>query len=235
MDIYEIIEKIKQRPGMYLGAEDLSYFSRFIDGYFFCLKENEYLYEKLYPLPFHEFFQSYYRIKCQETRNLSYDTMILEECGGNQKKALRYFFEILEVFKQEAHITGCSICRLSEDNIHFHQTNDRVIKRGVYTDDSWVSQPIYTNVDTLYHIAFSYGADILIPVSTDKNTFGNLFYHMAETDSPLKVFENLDQHMERCFGEVVWHPFHAADEHLLLLLNDYIFHDKKTSFTIQSI
>lgn len=228
MNTYEMLDKIKHHPGMYLGAENLSYLSRFISGYNLGLRETGYRYEQLYPLPFPELFLSYCKIKYQETRNVGYETMILDECEQNEKKALWRFFEILDEFKQNAGITNCEICELSRDNISFHLTNNHVIKKGVYRDGSWVCQPAYAGVERLYHITLSYGADLLIPVSEDENIHGNLLYNLHEDENALNIFEALNQHMDRCFGEVVWHKLEANDELLLHLINDYIFNGKKT-------
>lgn len=228
MNTYEILEKIKHRPGMYLGAENLSYLSRFISGYHWGLRETGYRYEQLYPLPFPELFVSYCKIKYQETRNVGFETMILDEYKQNEKKALWRFFEILDEFKQSAEITACEICELSKDNISFHLTDNHVIKKGVYRDGSWVLQPAYVGVERLYHITLSYGADLLIPESEDKNIHGNLLYHVHEEKSALNIFEDLNQHMERCFKETVWHKLQTNDELLLHLLNNYLFNGKKT-------
>ncbi|MDE5777334.1 MAG: hypothetical protein K2I10_02315 [Lachnospiraceae bacterium] len=83
-------------------------------------------------------------------------------------------------------------------------------------------------MDRLYHITLSSGADLLIPVSEDENIHGNLLYNLHEDENALNIFEALNQHMDRCFGEVVWHKLEANDELLLHLINDYIFNGKKT-------
>lgn len=43
-----------------------------------------------------------------------------------------------------------------------------------------------------------------------------------------EVFELLEAYMESCFGSVSWRQLELTDEEILLLLNNYYFHNGKT-------
>ncbi len=234
MDIYDIIEKIGQRPGMYLGAESITCFYQFVTGYHWALKEMGYRYEKLYPMPFYELFPSYCAMKHQTSRNIGYPNIMLEKFNQNEKKAFRYFFEVLDEFKENVRITGLNVCDLSEENISFHMTNHHVVMKGINQDGNWTTQPAYKTVKRLYHVALSYDAHLLIPVSEDENVSGTLLYHEDDSKKDaLSVFDSLQRHMERCFGEVVWHKAEASDKQTLCLLNDYFFNNKRTTISLE--
>lgn len=226
--LYDMLEKIRSRPGVYLGAESITYLYHFINGYHNALLDAGCKgYEKLYPLPFYELFPSYSVTMYQETRSINYADMILERSGGKEKNAMRHFFEVLEEFKENARITGCEVCDLDEDNQSFHLTNLRVPRKPICQDGNWSSRPPYKDVERLYHISFSYNVDLLIPVSEDEYVGGTLLYR-SEKEDPLAVFEGLGKHMKRCFGQTEWQEIQASDEQLLSLLNDYIFNNKHT-------
>lgn len=221
MDIYELLEKIRKRPGMYLGADNLTYLNLFLSGYRLGLQETEHENEKLYPLPF-ELFLSYCAMKYHETRNIGFERIFLEECDQNQKRALWRFFEVLDEFKENAQITECEVCDLSEENISFHLTNKFVVKRSIFQEGVWVDKPAYSGVTEIYHISFSYGADLLIPVSDCGYVRGELFYNPGGSEkSVLNVFKDMNEHMERCFGKTVWRKVELNDEQKLSLLNTY--------------
>lgn len=221
MDIYELLEKIRKRPGMYLGADNLTYLNLFLSGYRLGLQETKHGNKKLYPLPF-ELFLSYCAMKYHETRNIGFERIFLEKCDQNQEKALWRFFEVLDEFKENAKITECEVCDLSEENISFHLTNKFVVKRSISQEGVWVDKPAYSGVTKIYHISFSYGADLLIPVSDCGYVRGELFYNPGGSEkSVLNVFKDMNEHMERCFGKIVWRKVELNDEQKLSLLNTY--------------
>lgn len=229
MDIYEILEKIRRHPCLYLKAENLTYLNLFIDGYRLGLQETKHVNERLYPLPF-EMFTSYCAVKYHETRSIGYERMLLEECGQNQKRALWRFFEVLDEFKENVRITECEVCDLTEENIRFHLTNRYVVKTGIYQDGNWTEKPAYSGVGRMYHISFSYGADLLIPVSDCEHVRGELFYCPdREKHSHFRVFENMEEHMNRCFGNTAWRRLELNEDQQLSLLNDYFYGSGKTT------
>ena len=226
--LYAMLEKVRLRPGVYLGAESITCFYQFIAGYHMGLLDSGLeKYEQLYPLPFYEFFPSYCTVKYQETHSISYAEMFLKQCRNKERDAMRHFFEIMDEYKDNARIVGCEICELSEENMSFHLTDHHVIKKVFHENGNWISYSAYQHVQKLYHISFSFGVDLLIPVSEDKHVGGTLLYRSEKGDA-LAVFEGLEKHMKRCFGNVSWQEVRLSDEQILSLLNDYIFHDKKT-------
>lgn len=226
--LYAMLEKIRSHPGMYLGAESITYLYQFISGYQFALLDAGLeRYEQLYPLPFYAFFPSYCTVKYQETHSINYADILLKQRGNKEKDAMRYFFELLDEYKKNAKVVGCEVCELSEEHMSFHMTNHHVIKKIFHEDGSWISYPAYQNVQKLYHISLSFDVDLVIPVSEDVHVSGALLYR-SEKEDALAVFEGLEKHMKRCFGDVSWQEIQLSEEQILQLLNDYIFQDKRT-------
>lgn len=226
--IYDMLEKIRLRPGMYLGAESITCFYQFIAGYRTGLLDAGVdKYEQLYPLPFYEFFPAYCTVGYQEARRINYAEMFLKQCGNKEKEAMRLLFDIVDEYKKNARVVGCEICELSEENKTFHMTNNHVIKKGINENGNWMSIPAYSGVEKFYHLSLSFDVDILIPVSEDEHISGTLLYR-SESDGVLSVFEGLEKHMKRCFGEVSWQKVDLSDEQILQLINDYAFCDKRT-------
>lgn len=50
--IFSLIDRIRIRPGMYLGSLSLASLWHFIDGYSFALNDLDYVYDRFFPLNF---------------------------------------------------------------------------------------------------------------------------------------------------------------------------------------
>ncbi len=92
---YEMLQNIKQRPGMYLGKCSITRLKSFLDGYItarqdlgFSLTEQERHFEK-----FQEWIQERFEIKSDH----GWDSTILFY-SADEKDALNHFFELLERF-----------------------------------------------------------------------------------------------------------------------------------------
>ena len=96
--IYELLEMIRQKPGMYLGQRSLTALRGFISGYYFGREENDMLVEEEIPpfRQFHDWVARYY--KWYES-TAGWKNIILREVG-DEAKACDVFFELLELFKQ---------------------------------------------------------------------------------------------------------------------------------------
>lgn len=226
-EIYDMLDKVSHRPGMYIGSNNLNDLVTYIFGYQACNRQHKHRYRSLYPLPF-ELFTSYCAMKFHMSGSMGYGPIILEVCHQDQEQALHQFFEVLDEFCMNAHVTMCRMCELAEENMNYHLTGKGVRRIiGSYSHGTEQDIPAYQSVKQFYHMAFSYGADLLIPVSNDKMVSGQLFY-ASTGGSGLEVFEQLEVHMESNFGGVSWRELELTDEDILLLLNDYYFNHGKT-------
>ena len=103
-DIYELMQRIKTRPGMYLGKPYVTRLKAFLDGYIgarndlgFPLKEQEETLNK-----FQQWIQSRFNI----TSSQSWADIILFY-SVDESEALNKFFELFEKFQhEESTITG---------------------------------------------------------------------------------------------------------------------------------
>lgn len=94
-DIYELIQRIRSRPSMYLGKPYITRFKAFLDGYIgarndlgFALNEQEEMLNK-----FQEWIQSRFKI----TSSHSWAEIILFY-SGDERDALDKFFELFDKF-----------------------------------------------------------------------------------------------------------------------------------------
>lgn len=95
IDIYELIQRIRTRPSMYLGKPYITRFKAFLDGYIgarndlgFALNEQEETLNK-----FQEWIQSRFKI----TSSHSWAEIILFY-SGDERDALDKFFELFDKF-----------------------------------------------------------------------------------------------------------------------------------------
>jgi cytochrome P450 len=98
MDIYELLQKIRKRPDLYLGKPSLEHLQVFLDGYTFArrqlnlpLTEQEQEFEK---------FQIWIEHKFNLPDTQSWTKIILFY-SANERDALQRFFELLDEFIQE--------------------------------------------------------------------------------------------------------------------------------------
>lgn len=116
MDIFDMIDMIRKRPGMFIGSNSITPLIHYLNG--FQAAEREYgicQKRKLFPLPFrymHEYTQ--YRLQVHST--IDWCRQILNSCDGDEETALQKFFEFYDGFKQVG-MNRYWKAILSEDNI----------------------------------------------------------------------------------------------------------------------
>ena len=100
--LLEILEKIRHRPGMYLGQPSVSNLFMFLVGYEIArsefgteLTEGE--------QAFHEEFQPWLQQKLNTSSVASWAKLIMLNCP-DEATGLNYFFELLDEFQQRASI-----------------------------------------------------------------------------------------------------------------------------------
>ena len=146
MTEYEMLMRMRKRPGMYLGSESISKLQTFLDGYHTALidfgkNENR---KMLLPLDFwymHEFaavVYGYYESTSGWRR------IILDGCGGDERTALNKFFELYEMFM---HIRIKSVRRavLDEENIAHCE------KYGPYREKYIFEEKRFERIGAVFH------------------------------------------------------------------------------------
>jgi hypothetical protein len=96
--VFELLEKIHQQPGLYLGTASITALRHFLVGYKFARQEM-----KVLPtdeeLDFYQEFQPWLQIRLQIRTANSWDKIILLQ-SIDEKAAFDYFFRLLKEFCQ---------------------------------------------------------------------------------------------------------------------------------------
>jgi hypothetical protein len=94
--LYEMLEQIKQRPGIFLGQCSITRLRSFLDGYIGCRADLG-LPETQQELEFNQ-FQEWIQTRFKITSSHGWDSIILFY-SADEKEALNNFFELFEQFR----------------------------------------------------------------------------------------------------------------------------------------
>jgi hypothetical protein len=98
VDIYELIERIRPRPALYLGSASISQLQSFLNGYQIAAEE---LNATLEGDPPFGYFHDWIAMKLGKYASTAgWCNMLLESANGDEEKALELFFLHLDQFKQ---------------------------------------------------------------------------------------------------------------------------------------
>ena len=94
--IFELLssENFRFRPEMYIGKKNVTILRAFIDGYFYA--ENNSLEKEKFE-EFHDWVANYFG---WFESTAGWNNIILEECNGDEEKAIDKFFEIFDKFSE---------------------------------------------------------------------------------------------------------------------------------------
>ena len=148
--IFDMLDYIKKRPGMYLGSLNINALSTYIAGYDHALRDFG-IYENmtktvLFPLNFW-FMNEFSKIKTNSSSStLGWAALILEKCGGDQKLALELFYKYLDEFRS---LNAVSLKKaiLTEENI---LANDNMLYSARVGPPIDISQKDITDNEDLY-------------------------------------------------------------------------------------
>jgi hypothetical protein len=96
--IFELLEKIRQTPGLYLGTASITTLRHFLVGYKFARQETNFL-PTDEELDFYQEFQPWLQSHLQVRTVNSWDKIILLQ-SIDEKAAFEYFFRLLAEFRQ---------------------------------------------------------------------------------------------------------------------------------------
>jgi len=97
MQITQLLDKIKQRPAMYLGKKSILSLKNFLDGYYFALMENGMSNEE--EIDLWRDFQKYIELKYQINSSQNWSSIILF-FSEDESEALEQFFILFEEFSK---------------------------------------------------------------------------------------------------------------------------------------
>ena len=94
--LYEVLQKIKPRPGMYIGKPSVSYLFHFLVGYEFARGELD-IEPTEWEEDFHDNFLPWIQEKYHVSTSNSWANIIMLHCGS-EKEGLDSFYKLLDEF-----------------------------------------------------------------------------------------------------------------------------------------
>lgn len=187
-DIYSLLEKMKVRPGMYLGNSKISSMDNFLNGFNFAEMITGKRLKKEFPpfWYFHEWVMDKYKYN---ESTAGWKNIILTENENNEEKALQIFFDMIEEFKT-LYPKKILKAKLNPKNIEFHNSDKCKSKR-------MNGDPVYINPEHVLLVEFSHNFGYYYYVIKDNQSI-NFHYDRFKTENDANTKIN------SLFGEVEW-------------------------------
>jgi len=195
--LFQIIEKIRIRPYMYLGSEKISDLLVFISGYILALDDLKITEKKILPLSIN-FFHDYVAKKFDYYESTSgWRKMILDQVKQNEEEALKLFYSLFDEFKQ-IKISSYFVSEIGNTQKEFHLSNKYTPRRIVDFENN-ITEPLYKNPKKIFYCE----------LFDNKNFKG--FVGIVQTDleyiferSIYKNEEDILHYFKSCFGDINW-------------------------------
>ncbi len=198
--MYIMLNRVRQRPGMWIGKLDIERMKLFINGYRMALRDLDICQSNnqtaLFPLDF-SLMSEFVKIKTNAySSEMGWAKLILEECNGDREKALDLFFEYYDEFCViKAVRMKKSI--LTKDNIF---ANDNMLYSYRGGHGICRKSPIYDSPQAVYLIELSNDIGYLCAVETSLDIqLKNFIFRNDQMvldnkcwESPVRVFGSID-------------------------------------------
>ncbi|MDE6567654.1 MAG: hypothetical protein K2K70_07980 [Lachnospiraceae bacterium] len=202
MSISNMIEKIRKKPGLYIGGNNITALWHFLNGYRFgqesCATKCD---NVLLPLDF-KFMDEFTRVQLNCRNSLGWCHNILDFCNGDEEKAIDKFFELYDEFNQIG-MKGYWKAVLNEQNIRWNNS----MEHGYAVIENR-KEPIFKNPSVVYFVALTIPAYILVIETSERVRVD------PELFSDKKVNEQLGTPFcpEAYFGKSVsWEEYTVSD------------------------
>ena len=211
MSLYEKLDLVRLRPGMYLGTNSVSKLFTFISGFRFALSYESPKLQSEGHLPF-MYFNAYVAERYNCSGSMGWANILLEACNGSEEEGLKLFFELLDEFRA-LRIEKVWQLQLTEQNIHYNRTEKSVPRRY---DDSDNSILRYSYTDEIYKIKLSDGA-MLLAVKKENDGYARIERRLCYQEL---CYQNrsINKELEECFGEIFKSAWKESDENFSELL-----------------
>lgn len=93
--LYKLLERVRERPGLYIGKCSLRSLYDFLGGYIICLLDLGVNYDSSLLGSFQEYIAERYNI----TSTHSWGDIITFYCGGDERAAFYRFYELYDEFR----------------------------------------------------------------------------------------------------------------------------------------
>lgn len=191
--LYQEIDMIRERPGMYLGEMSITRLRSYLDGfqgavYRLCHDEES---RTLLPLPFWFFHEYVARHFGRNSSVAGWRNIILEHTEGDEAEGLAVFFQLFDAFKALA-IERCDVATIDEHSRVYHYTDPHAPHRIVMVEDVKERMPVFIDPLEVYRIKLS-GAGIVCLIHTEKRCV--FAWRIYQTE------EEAQTYLHTCFGE----------------------------------
>lgn len=202
-DIYNVIETIRKRPGMYLGSNSITALMHFLDGYRFAERVYDVNWRnELFPLNF-DYMHEFVNVKLKCSNNAGWCHNILEVCNGNEAMALNHFFELYDEFVQ-VRMKRYWKTILTEKNIEWNNSMEHGGSMRADIKTLWFKNPL-----AVYVIELTIPAYILLVETTETICLEREFFSSAEE---AKRTASIPFSAEVYFGKIdSWEEYVASD------------------------
>ncbi|MDE7229385.1 MAG: hypothetical protein K2N56_02790 [Oscillospiraceae bacterium] len=212
MNIHDLVQRIRVRTPMYIGANSISALHFFLNGYNFAKWEaegfenhakNDPAYS-LFPLDFW-YFHEFAKIKVGAYSSVpGWRNLILKACGGDEKKGLETFFTMYDEFEQLSPVRYWKAV-LTAENIAYNDDCQHCYRMS--GTDETKREPVYTKPLAAYIIELDLTGKtaFLLVVETEetievKNEFYESFEQAAQNqnsyDGAATYFGKIDNWQE---------------------------------------
>ncbi len=164
-NIFELIEFIQKRPGMYIGNNTITSMETFLNGYIFASDINN-LNLDIYPKfwYFHEWVKEHYN---WFESTAGWKNIILAESNNDEEKALNVFFELIAKFKEIKPISVKYIY-LENENITFYLSE--LLKES--KSNQFSLPPLYKNAEKVILVEHSQNFGISVFITSQQEILG---------------------------------------------------------------
>ena len=209
MSLYEKLDLVRMRPGMYIGADSVSKLFIFISGFRFALSYHSPKLQSEGHLPF-SYFNRYVAVRYNCSGSMGWANILLKVCNDSEEDGLKLFFEVLDEFRA-LRIEKVWELQLTGQNIYYNRTKKSVPRRYYGCDgvDNYI--PLYSDTDEIYKIKISDGT-ILLAVKKECDGYAWIeedFWHYKGS---------IDERLEKCFGEILKSAWKESTEDFSELL-----------------
>lgn len=216
MSLYEKLDIVRRRPGMFLGTNSVSKLFVFISGFRLALPDGSPDLQSEGHLPF-SYFNRYVAMRYNCSEPMGWANILLEVCNGSEEEGLKLFFEMLDEFRA-LRIEKVWKLQLTEQNIHYNRTEKSVPQIGYNCDcDDYVHYnyiPLYSDAEKIYKIRLSDGT-MLLAVKRECDGYARI-----KQDSWYKK-RSIDEELEHSFGEIAKSAWKESAENFSELLLYY--------------
>ncbi len=164
METFELIERMRERPGFWLGKKSITLMNVFLYGYWIAERDyniRDEQRQQLFPLNWW-FMHEFAKIKCNEYESTAgWCNIILNHCG-DEEAALDKFYEFFDEFRSLKMVSGRKAV-LSRENIYYNDSMEHC--RHEYIDRI---EPCYKNPIAVYIAELSGNNGFVTVVETEE-------------------------------------------------------------------